>query len=380
MVSMRTETVSELSSNGKSAPHDSARYRPGNLRSCHGLKLDFHDPLQDDGWDRLVKVHPEGNAFHGAAWARVLHRTYGHRPVYLRCSLRGETAALIPLMEVRSPLTGCRGVSLPFSDFCEPLLSDGVDPGLIVEQVIELAHQRNWRHLEIRGRRVAPTAARPAVAFHGHSLDLRQSPRELLSSFAGSVRRAIRKAEREGLDIRVRNSRKAMTDFFQLHARTRRRHGLPPQPLSFFLNIHEEIIELGQGFIVHASRGLRPVAAAVFFHLRKNAVYKFGASDETLQEFRGNNLVMWEGIRHLAKQGAERLHFGRTSLRDEGLRRFKLAWGAQEEKIEYFKFDTAAKTWVTGVENAPRIYQAVFRRMPLALNRLAGRMIYPHLD
>ena len=162
--------------------------------------------------------------------------------------------------------------------------------------------------------------------------------------FAGSVRRAIRKAERSDLDVRGEpDLEEAILEFYRLHVRTRRRHGLPPQPKSFFLNIHDEIIKPGSGFVVLAKRRSIPVAAAVFLHTGKKAVYKFGASDERHQDLRGNNLVMWEAIQFLAQNGFDTLHLGRTSFENEGLRRFKLAWGTVEETINYFRFDTRAK-------------------------------------
>jgi hypothetical protein len=74
------------------------------------------------------------------------------------------------------------------------------------------------------------------------------------------------------------------------------------------------------------------------------------------------------------------LHFGRTSLANEGLRRFKLTWGTQEEKIEYLKFDSVAGAWATGRDAASGFHTEVFSRLPLALNSLAGALIYPHLD
>src|SRR5205807_2581668 len=112
----------------------------------------------------------------------------------------------------------------------------------------------------------------------------------------------------------------------------------------------------------------------------KSAVYKFGASEETFQEFRGNNLVMWEAIKFLIRDGARMLHFGRTSLDNDGLRRFKMGSGVVEEAIEYFKFDTRAKIWQSTARNDSGFYNNIFRRLPLVLNRLAGAVIYPHLD
>src|SRR5207247_3356320 len=85
------------------------------------MNASFLDP-SDAEWDRLVLAHSSSSFFHSSAWARVLTRTYGHKPYYLRLTGDGKTAALLPLMEVSSGLTGRRGVCLPFSDFAAPLV------------------------------------------------------------------------------------------------------------------------------------------------------------------------------------------------------------------------------------------------------------------
>ena len=118
---------------------------------------------------------------------------------------------------------------------------------------------------------------------------------------------------------------------------------MPPQPFRFFQNIYEEIISRGDGFVVLAKLASRSIAAAVFFEFNGNAVYKFGASDESQQYRRANNLVMWEAIKRLAQRGCRTLHFGRTELGNEGLRRFKRGWGAIEEVIPYCRFYRLAR-------------------------------------
>jgi lipid II:glycine glycyltransferase (peptidoglycan interpeptide bridge formation enzyme) len=214
----------------------------------------------------------------------------------------------------------------------------------------------------------------------GHKLNLSGQTEALFDSFASSVRRAIRKAERSGLQVFVARTREAVTDFYRLHCRTRKRHGVPPQPLSFFLSIYEEIIERGAGFIVLAKDGPKFVAGAVFFHFGKNAVYKFGASNQDGRETRANNLVMWEGIKTLNHAGCDMLDFGRTSVANEGLRRFKLGWATQEERIGYSKFDCSIGDWVAARDRASGLHQAIFSCLPVCLNRVAGTMLYPHLD
>ncbi len=356
--------------------------RRRHLRSSD-LEVKLADPLRDPEWDRLVLSHPESSIFHSAAWAAVLVKTYGHRPFYLQFVRHGETVALMPLMEVRSPFTGRRGVCLPFSDFCEPLIFEEFETELGTKRLAELARERGWNYFEVRGGSALKAGAEPVATFYGHQLDLHGGVSEVSAGFASSVRRAIRKAEKSSLVTQLGCSRTAILEFYKLHLRTRRRHGLPPQPLSFFLNIHEFIIKPGLGFVVLARSASKPVAGAVFFQSGKRALYKFGASDETLQELRGSNLVIWEGIKFLVQQNSESLHFGRTSLDNSGLRQFKLSWGAREERIEYLRLEAGTGKRLTariGTGSGRGFHKKIFRRLPLTMNRLAGSIAYSHLD
>jgi hypothetical protein len=344
------------------------------------LEMRICDPVRNPGWDHLIALHRDAGCFHTSAWAKVLHQTYKHHPFYLRFSRGRRLAALVPLMEVRSPFTGRRGVCLPFSDTCEPLIFDPDAVDLVRDRVVRFAQECRWRHLEIRGGKFFQVGSSSVATFYGHTLDLRRHVDELYERFDSPVRRAIRKAERSNVSALVVRNRQAIGDFYRLHVQTRRRHGLPPQPTSFFLNIHEHIIKPGLGFIVLARRESRPVAAAIFFRFGKNALYKYGASDKRFQEFRANNLVMWQGIQFLVRAGVEKLHFGRTEFENDGLRRFKLSWDTQEETIDYFRVDPSGRQCLTPARHNSVFHKKIFGSLPLVFNRLAGSIIYPHLD
>jgi Acetyltransferase (GNAT) domain len=344
------------------------------------LQLRILDPVHQPGWDHIVALHRDATCFHTSAWAKVLHQSYSHRPFYLQFSCGRRLAALVPLMEVRSPFTGRRGVCLPFSDACEPLIFDQQMVGLVRDQLLRFTRERRWKYLEIRGGKSLQFAPGGTANFYGHTLDLRSGIKELANRLASPVRRAIRKAERSDVSAQVVRDRQAIDGFYRLHVQTRRRHGLPPQPISFFVNIYEHIIRPGFGFTVLAHRGSRPIASAIFFRFGKNALYKFGASDKKFQDLRANNLVMWQAIRFLARTGAEKLHFGRTECENDGLRRFKLSWGTKEETICYFRVDPSGRECLTPARPNSGFHTKIFGTLPLVVNRLAGSMIYPHLD
>ena len=126
----------------------------------------------------------------------------------------------------------------------------------------------------------------------------------------------------------------------------RRRHGAPPQPFRFFYNIHRHLIKPGLGFVALARRGSEPLAAAVFFTQGEKP---FTSSVPQTKGFSSIGRTIWSCGKRLnisVHSGFENLHFGRTSLETMRLRRFKWAWGTQEETIRYFRLCPRTGEWI----------------------------------
>jgi lipid II:glycine glycyltransferase (peptidoglycan interpeptide bridge formation enzyme) len=122
------------------------------------------------------------------------------------------------------------------------------------------------------------------------------------------------------------------------------------------------------------------ISGAIFLNVGKRALYKYGASDMRYQALRGNNLVMWEAIKFYGQNGYESLHFGRTDLPAEGLRRFKCGWGAAERALEYVRYDFRNRAFVgkdTHEQNAWA--NRMFQTMPVGVGRLIGKLAYRHM-
>jgi lipid II:glycine glycyltransferase (peptidoglycan interpeptide bridge formation enzyme) len=283
-------------------------------------------------------------------------------------------------MEISSPWTGCRGVSLPFTDICLPLRTTKQDRRALYELAMEHGRRQNWRSLECRSNSPEWQGASPSLAFYGHMIDLKPGQEGLLKSFSGAVRRGIRKAVRTGLRVEFSNSFDSIRTFYALNCMTRRRHGLPPQPLRFFENIARYVLAQGHGFVVTVRWEDKPVAAGVFFHHGREAFYKFGASDYAFQQLRPNNTLLWEAIKRCVDHGFDTLHLGRTSLANEGLRQFKLGFATREERIAYYKYDFVKQTFVRQIDHTATYLRPLFRCLPLPALRLAGEMLYPHLS
>jgi len=337
-------------------------------------------PLEKPEWDKLVMSHRDASFFHSASWAGVLHDTYGHAPHYF-CTVNDERlSAVLPVMEVNSPLTGRRGVSLPFTDECQFLSTGSITAEEVFQEVVNFGRKRKWKYVECRGIKNFSKAASPSPSFFGHVLPLSDREDRMFDRLESRVRRGIRKAERSNVRVQISQTMESVRAFYSLHCKTRRRHGLPPQSFSFFRNIFLHVLSKELGVVVLGSYQEKPIVAAVFFHLGDKAIHKFGASEAAFNRLCGNNLIMWEAIKWYCARGFALLHFGRSSIANEGLRRFKLSFGTEEYKLDYFKYDFRKEAFVTDRDKVFGWFNRVFRLTPILLSRMVGVLLYRHLS
>jgi hypothetical protein len=337
------------------------------------------NPIDFPGWDDMIAPLPSSSFFHTAAWARVLSESYGYRPAYFTLFDNGQIVGLLPMMEIESALTGKRGVSLPFTDYCQPMAQNERQFQDLFDAAADFGRKQNWKYLEIRGGTDYLSDRKSSEYFCRHMLDLTAMPQNIYSSLRDSTRRNIRKAQREEVAVTISTSLESLKAFHRLNAMTRKEHGLPPQPYHFFRRIYDDIISKDTGFIATASYDNIVIAANVFFCFGKEVIYKYGASDKVYQNLRANNLVMWEAIRESCDRGYERLCFGRTEPGNKGLIQFKSGWGSEEYLIKYYKFNLKKNVFMSETSVINPFYKKVFSNLPLPILKSLGRVLYRHM-
>ncbi len=343
------------------------------------MQFEILNPLDLPDWNTRLTPSSGESIFNTVEWARVLHETYGYTPCYLTSMKGAGCSALLPMMEVDSWLTGRRGVSLPFSDFCVPIGLGEENSGEAIQELVKLGRRRKWRYFEIRNDRAASKETPRSVRYLTHTLDLKPNEQVMFDRLESSVRTSIRKAVKTGVEVTFSESLDSVRDFYRLNCETRRRHGLPPQPFRFFRNVHQYVLAKGMGRVVTAWHGGRAIASAVFFHTGKQALFKYGAADARSQHLRASNLLIWEAIRHYVGAGYENLSLGRTAKGHFGLRRFKQGWGAQEGELGYIKYDLRRGEFETECETDSENGYGIVRRLPLCVLRCAGSALYKHM-
>jgi CelD/BcsL family acetyltransferase involved in cellulose biosynthesis len=306
-----------------------------------GPKVFEINPLQDPRWKAFVNVHPDASVFHQVEWLKALKSCYGYVPVALSLSPPGsplENGLLF--CEVQSRLTGNRLVSIPFSDHCEPLLSDPDELEQFVGDLAERVDKKQWKYFEIRPMLYTPNAEKHmgvSQNYYFHRLDLRPSEQALLEKFhKDSVRRKIRRAEREGLRYEEGTSETLLQHFYKLMIITRRRQGLPPQPLKWFRSL---IACMRKDIQIRvALKGDTPVASILTLSSRRSLVYKYGCSDSRFSNLGGMALLLWKAIQQAKANGFEAFDMGRSNIDNPGLTTFKEHWGAERSAVNYWRY------------------------------------------
>ncbi len=344
------------------------------------MTISIVNPLDIPHWDEKILRFPDCAFFHSSAWARVLSESYGYKPLYFTILDGQEISACLAIVEVSSLLTGKRGVSLPFTDYCEPLAGSAEQYQELFKEAVEFGKEHGWKSLELRGGSKFLDDAKPSSTYLAHTLNLGPPGNPKPALFRDSTRRNIKKAQEAGVKVDTSTSEQSVREFYRLNQITRREHGLPPQPYHFFEKVYEHVISKGHGFVALATRSSTVVAANIYFHFGKGAVYKYGASDKKYQHLRANNLVMWEAIQRLSDQGFSSLHLGRTDLDHAGLRQFKNGWGGMESKLSYYRYGLRASAFESnGIRKSTAIANKVFSHTPLPVLRAVGSVLYKHV-
>ena len=163
--------------------------------------------LDDPAWSAFVAARQEATIFHHPAWTRILSDTYGYRAFALTArDAGGKVVAGLPVVAVPG-VRGTSMVSLPFTDHCPPLAEDAVSLEAFVNGLVAWRREIGSQVLDVR----AELPARPGI-YHStpavrHVLSLDGGPAALLKLSRTPAHRAMRKAKREGVAVRITQSR-----------------------------------------------------------------------------------------------------------------------------------------------------------------------------
>lgn len=332
---------------------------------------------QDGCWLNFIHSNPHASPFHHPAWIGLLSRSYGYKSLILAVmDSERRLNAGIPIMEINSALTGRRWVSMPFTDHCAPLHHDAESLDQLMRAVVDIAWKRRIPHVQLRWAYPSHPSILRHSEFVFHQLRLAADETEVSARIKHKQFRQVKVAGERGVYIERGVDSSFIENFYRLHLQTRRRKGVPVQPRKFFRLLEQEILRPGFGFILLAFKDRQCVAGAVFLHWNKTIIYKYSASNEIGRQSLAMDLLLWNAITWACAHGFQWMDMGRTANEDEGLRNFKLRWGAEETPLVYSELP-ATTPRQTGSRLAPLMKSAI-THSPAIVGKLIGELLYRH--
>lgn len=331
----------------------------------------------DPAWFEFVRSFHEATIFHHPNWMLALAETYQYKPLILAAlDEQEQIQAGIPLLDVNSFLTGRQLLSLPFTDHCAPLSKDDDALSALLDHLGTLNNDDRYKNIEIRWELPEHQQVSSYIHYGLFVIDLPSDTEEAFYNIQKRTRKYIKKAQRSDLTVKMGRSAELMDEFYRLQLRTRKKHGVPVQPRRLFRNINENLIQQDLGFIMLAYENGTCVAGKVVLHWQDTLTFKYGASIAAFQSEYPNYLLTWEAIQWAVEKGYKKIDMGRCETANDGLRRYKLKWGAGEIPLAYSTYGSVPSS--VSENKLMNAMKVVIQYSPSLVCRVAGEILYKH--
>lgn len=329
-------------------------------------------------WDRFVRAQPHWTHFHLYGWRSVFERVFNHQCIFLEARDSSESlVGVLPLVRVRSVVFGHYLVSMPFVNYGGPLGNEMAVRALCDESAW-LAERDGVQLLELRSRLPLSTELTASHRKVAVLLDLPVSDEALWRSFSPNVRRRVRRAQKEGIEVRVGLDQ--LEAFYKVFAIHMRDLGTPAQSLAFFRAIAEEFPKDVR--FACAYLGDRPIACICGFLWAAEFEVTWASALRADKHLAANMLVYWSLMQRAIADGARTFNFGRSTP-GSGTHRFKLQWGAARDETLWWYQRSAAEDAGLSTPSPDQSRYAlatqIWRRLPIAITNRLGPSIVQYI-
>ncbi len=327
------------------------------------LRFSIESEIRSDTIDGAR--HLEGfGIYHDTPWINVLRDAFNWKVGAVTAHRGDRLFALLPFVRKRR-LGRLIHVCLPLSHDATVLVAPGA------ETILDAMFAR-VDPLELHG----PLPDGPITEINNaesieSTIDLTKHSAvdSLFAGMAGSHRRKVRRAEREGVVIRKINTLDGFRVFARLQSLTRRRQGALDYPNQFFPAIATHLAAHGKAELSLGYLDARPVAGIVMLidDDQSRAIYGYGASVEDRDVLAAgvNPFLMWKAILQAHSDGLKTFSFGSTAAHHQSLLTYKERFGASARPLVRQRLSAKSVPVVMEGGFLNQFASPVMRAMPL---------------
>ena len=291
------------------------------------------------GWDEFASQYTD-LIFYRSVWSEVLQKGLKGQPLYFYLKEGERIVAGLPgvlfsfgifrIFYASIPYGNVIGEKKYFPPFMDLLEKEFERRGIDQVRITESPFSESYPH-----------EAFNAIPAKCSLLDL--SPFEkgrVWEKYKSDVRRAIRKAQKNGLSVKGATSPEETTIFYKLYLSSMERNRAGGKyPLQWFQALYGVLVRKGEADIKFAMKEDQYVAGVVLVYSPTSIHYLHNGSDQAYLENRPNDLIVDDIIQKGLEEGKAILDFMGSDPKDLPLLRFKEKWGSQSLVIQTYVKD-----------------------------------------
>lgn len=292
-------------------------------------------------WHSCLEKSGQATVYHTLGWRSILAEVFGYKTSYAVCrNSSGDICAALPLVLVKSWITGNRVVSLPLSQYGGPLVTDPEAMKCVTDHLRGFL-EKGFTYVRLKSRHrlnlttgpdvsVSNYFTRCVITLKSHTED------EVWSSIKKKVRHDVRSAFDSGVAVELVDSAYEYDRLIEMMFQTCKKHGVPPYPPRLLKEINRTFVpKLARTFV--ARRDSKIIGAIILFLMNNEAIYAYSFSDSENLKYHPNHALIWTAIKWSLQNGISVFDLGTSSPLDNKLLEFKRRWGAHEIGLnDYF--------------------------------------------
>ncbi len=338
--------------------------------------LDQEDQNELARIDRFVNEHPQGTAFHRAAWVLAVSKACGHGWRYMLAeNTAGELQAILPLNLIHSAVFGRALVSSGFAVGGGILSVDNQATETLADAVWHFAETHSFPTAELRGGSVPRGKwQNKNQVYAGFVTDLADDDDSQLLAIPRKQRAEVRKGLKNDLTIRIGSNEEDRADHYAVYAESVRNLGTPVFPKALF----DAVIDAfgADADILTVLSDGRAVASVLSLYHRDTVMPYWGGGTYDARRLRANDIMYYALMNHARQRGCRRFDFGRSKI-GTGAYSFKKNWGFEPEPLSYAvrSADGEEARDVNPMSPKYRLQVALWQKLPLSVANRLGPMI-----
>lgn len=321
-------------------------------------------------WDEYVHASEYSTPYHLSGWKDVLQEVFDIETHYLLALENDEVVGVLPLLHIKSLLTGHYITSLP-GGLCAECESSAE---LLLEQAKKLVRETNARYLILRdGRKRWDLPGLVTDEEHITLMVRLDTDLELVKSeFKKRTRQLVNKAVQSGLESET--GLENLPEYYPVYAQAMKELGTPSPGIDFFMSMAAHFPEESNLLTLYYDDR---IVGGGFMAPFKDTVYCTWAG--MLREYyslRSSHLLVWNTITYAFNHGFQWVDLGRCK-KNSGSYVFKKDFGAEPRQLYQQSFLNGTSTPPSvgaAMEEDPgfRTFVKIWRLLPIQVTEYLG--------